>query len=255
MRIWPVVTALLFSPLAWSANTWEDPAFIEQAFVQVALRNEYAAGAKPLVKWHHPIKVWFEHKVADRDLHEALALAQLKHLARVTGHSITQVANRRDANLIWVFTQQSNWKNDVQREMGAAAAKHIYGAVCLGNYRTRSDTHEIVSAAVVIPADQARSHGKLLACVVEEVTQVMGLPNDSEQAYPSIFNDKTPDSLLSPLDVILLKLLYEPALKPGMNEQQVRPILRTLIQRYKKDGVLAQAVQISHSSDLYDWLP
>jgi hypothetical protein len=91
--------------------------------------------------------------------------------------------------------------------------------------------------------------------VVEEVTQVMGLPNDSEKAYPSIFNDKTPDDLLSPLDVILLKLLYEPELKTGMSEQQVRPIVKTILKRYKKDGVLAQAVRMSHSSELYDWMP
>ncbi|MBY8161014.1 DUF2927 domain-containing protein [Vibrio fluvialis] len=255
MRIWPVLTALLFSPLAQSANNWENPAFVEQAFMQVALRNEYSAGSKPLVKWNKPVKVWIEHKVSDSDLHEALALAQLNHLAAMTGHTVTRVAKREEANLIWVFTQQSDWKNNVRREMGAAAAKHIYGAVCLGNYRISSSTHEIVSASVVIPVDQARSHGKLLACVVEEVTQVMGLPNDSEKAYPSIFNDKTPDDLLSPLDVILLKLLYEPELKTGMSEQQVRPIVKTILKQYKKDGVLAQAVQMSHSSELYDWMP
>ena len=99
--------------------------------------------------------------------------------------------------------------------------------------------------------DQARARGKLVACIVEEITQVLGLPNDSDKAYPSIFNDHTPEDLLSPLDVVLLKLLYEQELKVGMTEREAKPIVRKILKRYSETGVLQQASKAAQQALLY----
>ncbi|MCZ8488265.1 DUF2927 domain-containing protein [Vibrio lentus] len=66
----------------------------------------------------------------------------------------------------------------------------------------------------MIPVDQARARGKLVACIVEEITQVLGLPNET-QTKPTLLSSMTtmPEDLLTSLDVVLLKLLYEPELK------------------------------------------
>ncbi|HAS26883.1 MAG TPA: hypothetical protein DCR64_15765, partial [Vibrio sp.] len=93
--------------------------------------------------------------------------------------------------------------------------------------------------------------GKLVACIVEEITQVLGLPNDSDKAYPSIFNDHTPEDLLSPLDVVLLKLLYEPELKAGMTKSEVKPIVRKILKQYSETGVLQQASKAAQQAPLY----
>ncbi|WP_100753047.1 DUF2927 domain-containing protein [Vibrio salilacus] len=231
-------------------KTWLDPQFIETAFIKVALRNEYSSGQKPLVKWRQPIKVWVEHKVGDQALHDQLTNAHIRHLEQITGHLIRRVTSPDQANVTWIYTRESNWRQDIKTQFGASALKHVHGAICKAGYQVSGDG-AIFQAAVIIPVDQAREHGKLLACIVEEITQVLGLPNDSEYAYPSIFNDETAEDLLSPLDVVLLKLLYEPQLKPGMNEQQVRDVIRPLIQRYKKDGTLNSAVSISTSGELF----
>jgi len=244
---------LLVSTKVIAQNNWQDTSFVERAFIHVALRNEYSAGKKPLVKWQQPIKIWIQHKVGDQALHDELADAHIKHLNQIIGHPIYRVQTRQEANVVWIFTQQKNWGEDVEREMGKESTKHMFGAVCQAGYKTNPKTHEIISATVVIPVDQARSHGKLVACIVEEITQTLGLPNDSEFAYPSIFNDKTPEDLLSPLDIVLLKLLYEPELKTGMTESQARPVLRKLIKQYQQKGLLQQALKESQSSPLYQW--
>jgi hypothetical protein len=44
---------------------------------------------------------------------------------------------------------------------------------------------ELISVLVIIPVDHAMSHGLLPACVIEELTQAMGLPNDSDWVIPS----------------------------------------------------------------------
>lgn len=231
--------------------TWLDPAFVQQAFLDVALKREYTPGDWQLVKWQQPIKLWVDHKVADKPLHEELINAHLSDLSRITGHPIKRVSARTQANVIWIFTRESQWREDVRNELGKGALLHMHGAICKAGYKLNQQNGSISSAAIIIPVDQAREHGKLLACIVEEMTQIMGLPNDAESAFPSIFNDETPEDLLSPLDVVLLQLLYEPELMPGMTVSQVTPLLKKKIEAYQKQGKLAQAVSIAKSGVLY----
>lgn len=237
-----------------TSNTWLDAAFVKQAFLDVALKNEYSSGDKPLVKWQRPIKIWVKHKVGDQALHDELVNAHIKHLQQVTNHPISLVPGREQANVIWIFTRELLWQQDISQEIGKDALKHMHGVICTASYRTSTITKEIVQATIIIPVDQSRAHGKLLACIVEEITQIMGLPNDSQLAYPSIFNDHSPDDLLSPLDVILLKLLYEPSLKSGMTKTQVETQLDILLSRYQRSDVLKNAVKTSRSAPLREML-
>lgn len=232
-------------------QTWLDTDFVKQAFLEVALKNEYSQGIQRLTKWNKPIRIWIEHKVADQALHNQLANTHIRDLSSITGHRITRVSKRTDANIVWIYTQQSKWYNDIKRELGEEALKYAHGAICKAGYRTNKTTNEIDSAVIIIPVDQAREHGKLLACIVEEVTQTMGLPNDSKAAYPSIFNDETPEDLLSPLDVILLKILYEPELKSGMNLVDTKRAVDIILKRYQNQGVLKNAVKEAKSTELY----
>ena len=70
-----------------------------------------------------------------------------------------------------------------------------------------------------------------LSCIHEEIAQGLGLPNDSPQARPSIFNDDEEFALLTRQDELMLKMLYSPELRPGMTEAEARPIVETLASR------------------------
>ena len=63
------------------------------------------------------------------------------------------------------------------------------------------------------------------------MAQGLGLANDSPRARPSIFNDDDEFALLTTHDEMLLNMLYNPALRPGMGIDEARPILRRLIAR------------------------
>lgn len=56
----------------------------------------------------------------------------------------------------------------------------------------------------------------------------MGLANDSPRARPSIFNDDEEFALLTRHDEMLLKILYDPRLTPGMTERDARPVIETI---------------------------
>ncbi|CAH8213570.1 DUF2927 domain-containing protein [Vibrio aestuarianus] len=243
---------LVFSASAWAySETWKNKSFISKAFVQVALRNEYNAGKYPLVKWTQPVKIWVQHDVPDKALHDELVDLHIQHLALVTQHPIYRVSNRDEANVTWIFTKEAKWDNEVATHIGKSSLGVLNSAICIANYTTDIDTHEIIKAVIIIPVDKAHERGKLLACIVEEITQVLGLPNDSQQAYPSIFNDETPEELLSPLDVILLSMLYDKRLKTGMQEKEVKSVIQSILKEYEQQGVLNNAVTLSKSAPLY----
>ncbi len=246
----PLLLALFSFHTSSTPLTWLDRSFVETAFYNVALQHEYSQGNKPLAKWKQPIKIWIEHRVGDEELHQKLTELHIQHLAEVTQHPITIVSKESEANVKWIYTRQSRWISEAKSELKLKSTQHLNNAICTASYRTNSKG-EIVYAGIVIPVDQARSRGKLVACIVEEITQVLGLPNDSDKAYPSIFNDHTPEDLLSPLDVVLLQLLYEPELKAGMTKSKVKPIVRKVLKKYSKTGVLQQAAKVAQQAPLY----
>ena len=74
-------------------------------------------------------------------------------------------------------------------------------------------------------------------CLHEELAQGLGLPNDSRYARPSIFNDNEEFGLLTPHDEMLLKMLYDPRLQPGMDAEAARPIIEVMSRELIPDEV------------------
>ena len=71
-----------------------------------------------------------------------------------------------------------------------------------------------------------------LSCLHEEIAQGLGLANDSPRARPSIFNDNEEFALLTPQDTLMLRMLYDPRLTPGMTADQARPIAAALATQF-----------------------
>ena len=67
-----------------------------------------------------------------------------------------------------------------------------------------------------------------LSCIHEEIAQGLGLANDSPAARPSIFNDDEEFGLLTRHDELLLRILYDSRLSPGMTEEEARPVVEII---------------------------
>ncbi|MCC5973526.1 MAG: DUF2927 domain-containing protein [Rubellimicrobium sp.] len=67
-----------------------------------------------------------------------------------------------------------------------------------------------------------------LACIHEEIAQGLGLANDHPQVRPSIFNDDEEFGRLTNHDELLLRILYDPRLRPGMTAAEAAPIAREI---------------------------
>lgn len=249
-------TLLLGFSTAAVAEDWKNEAYIQQSFERVALSSEYSDHQPQLRKWQQPIFFSFQHDVADKTLHEQLSTTHLQQLSAITGHSILPATDSAAANLQIIFTNESRLPGYLRDDMQLnpnLVHQLSRDSVCIAHFSINR-RGEIHRAQVIIPVDRARAHAKLLACIVEELTQIMGLPNDDVAVFPSIFNDRSHDNFLSGLDYVLLKLLYQPALKPGMDKQQSRLALKTIMQQTAFQQWQDEADHVVRAAGLYPLL-
>lgn len=98
----------------------------------------------------------------------------------------------------------------------------------------KSPPETIVKALVVVnvEADPVR----IDACLLEELTQVMGLPNDVQTYWTSMFNPNDASTAHSPWDRLYVRTLYDPRLKPGMSPDAVREVVRPIFAKALSNG-------------------
>lgn len=235
-------------------SDWRDPAYIEKAFVEIAFKNEYSTKLSTLSKWQEPIRYTFSyHRVHKNPIAEQLFNAHLEQLQIITGHSITQAETPEQANLKIILTQDKLYKQDILKYTHSYIKDIERESHCLGHYQKNANG-AINQAVVILPIDHDMARGLLPACVVEETTQALGLPNDSDWVNPSIANDSSKLDLLTGLDYIFLKILYSDQLHPGMSLQKSRPIIRSRIQQLNKGGIIKQAAVLVNQQGLYPLL-
>lgn len=252
VRWWLLLLLSVALPLC-AAEPWQDPLYLQQAFFQVALKSEFGHSAAVVRKWQQPIKVWTVHHAEQVAAHDILTRTHLDHLAALTGLKIEMASTLQQANFMIVFSLAHRWRQDVAEVSGQSGLAPPPDAACMFGL-VPNQRQAITRAWIVIPVDHASEQRVLLSCIVEEMTQAMGLPNDAEQVFPSIFNDKTPDTLLTGLDALLLKMLYHPSVKPGMREAQLRPIFTSVLMQWQQDGTIENIDKTVRASPLYDMM-
>lgn len=237
-----VLAGALFSVVATSAaesRTWCQlpEEIILRNFGAIAFGSEHQRILRPRVmKWVTPIRYRPESRVdvlpaVLDDLHN-----HMRALARITGHPIRPARRGERANFRILFTRLSAFRSDIAsnlRPPNPQLVRRLRQADCIGILRARGRDNAIVSAIAIIPVDHARSRGLLFHCIVEETTQLMGLPNDSDAADFSIFNDRSRQDDLGCQDKIFLRLLYHPDLRVGTYQPQALRVARRLLRRLK----------------------
>ena len=111
----------------------------------------------------------------------------------------------------------------------AQVEKMLRISTCFAKFFKRGDV--IRAAIAVFPADQPKAW--MRACVVEELTQVLGLPNDSSAVAPSIFNDHSRYFELTEHDRMLVRILYDARMKVGMPRQRAVRLARGILEELR----------------------
>ena len=213
-------------------------------FEQIAFYNEYDSdftgrgGASPLRRWESPVRMEaiFGTGVppSQRRNDTAEVRNYAKRLSSVTGHPISTfgppnflviVASEDDraalltqaaARIPGITPASLRALRDMRRDTYCAVAAYALGP----------DRNVYTAAVAVIRAENPDL--LRLSCIHEELAQGLGLANDSPAARPSIFNDDDEFALLTRHDELLLQMLYDPRLKPGMTAAQAAPLTRII---------------------------
>ena len=223
---------------------------IAQNFEKIAFYDEYTQnggfersnGARSgLRKWRNPVRMRVEFgesvPLQNRRVDRSEVYRYAARLARVTQHPISMnsaapnfyvlIAGEDDrAQLIQRIQQIEPGINSATLQMIRNLPRDIHCIVAA--FATKSDDHVYTKAIAVIRAEHPQLTRK--ACIHEELAQGLGLANDSPRARPSIFNDDDEFALLTSHDEELLRLLYNPALTPGMSAEEARPIVAQLLE-------------------------
>ena len=231
------------------ADTPFGPDDLARNFERIAFYDEYARGGgltaaseepQPLRRWVRPVRMRVEFgasvpaSVRSRD--KAAVTDYAARLSRLTGHPIS--VSDRAANFTVLIASEDDRAETLARvrelapEIGAATIallrnppRSIYCMVLTFADKEQPNTYS--KAIALIRSEQPDL--MRLSCIHEELAQGLGLGNDSATARPSIFNDDEEFALLTSHDEALLRLLYHPALKPGMTLEQARPLIRRIL--------------------------
>ncbi|MBU2960940.1 DUF2927 domain-containing protein [Citreicella sp. C3M06] len=215
-------------------------------FERIALAEEYerGAGLRPsngalgnIKKWEMPVRVAIEygdHVPQDQRVTDTnMVTGYVNRLARITGHSITMTDGPANFHVLFMSEDDKATLAPRIRELvpdmnpsALAIFDNLPRSIhCLViAFSAQRGGYAYGDAIAVIRSE----HPDLLrrSCIHEEIAQGLGLGNDSPAARPSIFNDDDEFALLTTHDELLLKLLYDPAVKAGMVAEEVRPIVR-----------------------------
>ncbi len=232
------------------ADTPFDARILAENFIRIALYDEYsreggafrrAETSSALRRWDVPIRFQIQfgasvppdRRAADR----ARIASYLKRLSDLTRHPISLVDKGGNFTLHIVSEDEREalapqlrrelpglTKQDISDETGMPPTTY-----CLVYAMSEGDSGNYRRAVAVVRAE----HPDLLrqSCFHEEIAQRLGLANDSPGARPSIFNDDEEFALLTKQDELLLRILYDPELRPGMTEAEAAPLVRSIAAR------------------------
>ena len=223
-------------------------AMLARNFENIAFFDEYRRGSglatsdgQPagLRRWDVPVRlgVAFGPSVppAMRRADRATLARYTTRLARLTGHPVSMVdSNPNFLVLVLGEDERPAAKarvNDLVPNVSPGAMRlfdRLPRAIhCFVFAFSGTDNDAAYRRAVAVVRAE---HPDLLrqSCYHEEIAQGLGLPNDSPEARPSIFNDDDAFALLTDHDEKLLRMLYDPRLRPGMTLAEARPILRRI---------------------------
>ncbi|MEM6480040.1 MAG: DUF2927 domain-containing protein [Pseudomonadota bacterium] len=221
---------------------------LAENFIQIALFDEYPGGrisrvptpaAAQLRRWERPVEVALVHgasvAAAERARQQDQTRNYLRRLSAVAQHPVSLVPAGQENFTVFVVDEDERraLADTLRLRVPGASALAIQSIIdmprsvsCLVVAFSRAGQFAYTDAVAIIRSEHPPALWR--SCLHEEVAQGLGLSNDSPRARPSIFNDDEEFALLTGHDELLLSMLYDARLSPGMTPAQADPIVRQI---------------------------
>ena len=199
-----------------------DPDDLAQRFERVALRDD-AGRPVSLVRWDWPLNVRVVGGLAYRP---AIA-AHLATIRELTDLPVQMVSEHDDsgANLTVLFGPPEDLIEAAERALwltrGTQGVQHFTCfVIARGNLQG-------YSAVVYIRDDLSESatHN----CIAQEMTQALGPRGDMDDRRDTVFASRGGAQALTGADRQIVRMLYDPRLRPGMSPETAMPIVQNIV--------------------------
>lgn len=206
-------------------------------FDYVVFGNEFAGRALPTVrKWTEPIRYKFASNNAAITKYRPVVQAHFASLAQFTNLSFQEIGPRDPGeNFIIGFAPLAGlvaYGRTLAANPAEVAGRQFETASCF--FLSYIQDGRLVAARVLAGSDLPDQ--ELVHCLLEELAQSLGLPNDDDRVAPSIFNDSLHLTSLSLIDKVLLRLVYDPRMRPGTPRAQALQLARAILAELNPGG-------------------
>ncbi len=222
--------------------------FVAYGTERPVLSDKGGAGPRRdhLAKWEIPIRAALvgEAEAAYRDE----ARRHLADLSALTGLEITETASG-EANLLIFFADDPF---AAARRHRALYARRIFdtrsfddliarmeqSATCFGLLWGGWPSGRTIDFSVVFIRTGLGAR-TVKGCLVQETTQILGLMNDLTPDADSVFSDSGKQVDLTDQDRLMIRLLYDARLRPGMGWAEAEPLARAALRELHNGAAAA----------------
>ena len=224
----PAVAVVLFAthPASGAGDSLSNAEVVGN-LMEIVFGSEFVGEDSNVVrKWTVPLRIAIYAKEPQR--YRALVEPVLRQLQGLTGLDIglvDQAAPAQNAYILILGREQFYAYAESHLNPGKNPRTNTY-LDCFGVFAA-DGSGAISELTAVIP--EFASEATKRSCVIEEVAQALGLPNDSFTAKPSIFNDDDEYQDLTWQDELFLRVLYDPRVRPGMPRAEFEPLAKQIV--------------------------
>ncbi|MBN9669030.1 DUF2927 domain-containing protein [Labrenzia aggregata] len=215
--------ALLFVPLpARAASDSFSTEELIAGFEKTVFGLEYRSWSwRPyqVKKFTKPV-LFYVHNLSRRDRRNTVHRFIREIGNRIGGLTTAIAKDPARANFEVYVVDRSQYEPVVKKDVYKNDRARVPGR-CL--VRVVSGSRGIKRSAAVIVSDEGEFLFK--RCLVEELLQGLGPMNDDSELIHSVFNDSSRHSRFTVFDQLILNMLYDPRIKPGMSMKQTRQVL------------------------------
>src|SRR5882672_1039745 len=222
-----VVVALLVPPAASRADDSLSNAQVVSNLMEIVFGSEFVGEDSNTVrKWVVPLRIAIYAKEPERyDASVEPVLEQLRGLTGLDIRLVDRASPAQNAYILILGREQFYAYAESHLSLGKNPRTNTY-LDCFGVFAADRGG-AINELTAVIP--ESTSEATKRSCVIEEVTQALGLPNDSFTVKPSIFNDDDEYQDLTWQDQLFLRVLYDERVRPGMTRAEFEPLAKAIV--------------------------
>lgn len=203
---------------------------IVDGFLRTTIGAEFqlAGRVDRIRKYDAPVRVFIDNLGRpDRSAQMTHIIADIARRIRHLDLAVT--TNRAEANVVVTLVRERDLYPTLTRFFGRDRAREIRRNLdpqCLSGFR-KDDDYRILGSTVVLTTDVGNA--VFDDCAYEELLQALGPINDTDKVPWTMFNDDVQKGYFDIYDQLLLNILYDPRVRPGMTAQEVQAVLRQVL--------------------------